>query len=69
MKKLKIVFFFLFQIFYSISSQVVIQNKKFINVLNKTHFSCDDKKILKMKQFNDDFCDCEDGSDENSTIK
>jgi hypothetical protein len=41
---------------------------KQIKVLNKTHFSCDENKILKISAYNDDFCDCEDGSDENSKI-
>jgi hypothetical protein len=39
----------------------------YIKLLNKTHFSCDDEKnILNINKFNDDYCDCLDGSDENS---
>ena len=39
-----------------------------INQINSTHFSCDNnKKIFSLEKFNDDFCDCEDGSDENKT--
>ena len=35
--------------------------------LNSTHFSCDEgSNILSSKKFNDDFCDCQDGADENS---
>ncbi len=41
---------------------------KHIKVLNKTHFSCDENNILKISAYNDDFCDCKDGSDENSKI-
>ena len=40
----------------------------FIHKINSTHFSCDnDTKIFSLEKFNDDFCDCEDGSDENKT--
>ena len=40
----------------------------FINMINSTHFSCDkNTKILPKEKLNDDFCDCEDGSDENKT--
>ena len=40
----------------------------FITVINQTHFACDnDTLILPLTSFNDDFCDCEDGSDENKT--
>ena len=28
---------------------------------------CNDTKIFPLEKFNDDFCDCEDGSDENKT--
>ncbi len=39
----------------------------YIKTLNKTHFYCDnEQKILSINKFNDDFCDCNDGSDENS---
>ena len=35
--------------------------------LNSTHFSCDEgSNIFEIKKFNDDFCDCIDGADENS---
>ena len=40
----------------------------YINKLNSTHFSCDNnQKILSLDKFNDNYCDCEDGSDENQT--
>ena len=43
-------------------------NQIYINKLNSTHFSCDNnKKILSLDKFNDNYCDCEDGSDENQT--
>jgi len=43
------------------------ENYKTINHLNSTHFSCDNgERILDIDRFNDDFCDCKDGSDENS---
>jgi hypothetical protein len=46
----------------------LIQEQLYINQINSTHFSCDNnKKILPLEKFNDDFCDCEDGSDENKT--
>lgn len=32
-----------------------------------THFSCDQGTKIERKMFNDDFCDCEDGSDEPGT--
>ena len=42
--------------------------QKFIKIINTTHFSCDnDKHIFPIKNFNDDYCDCDDGSDENKT--
>lgn len=38
-------------------------------ILNSTHFSCDNgTNILNLKNFNDDFCDCQDGADENSNL-
>lgn len=41
----------------------------FAKIFNSTHFSCDKgNKILDMGKLNDDFCDCQDGSDENSKI-
>ena len=43
-------------------------NQIYINKLNSTHFSCDNnQKILTLDKFNDNYCDCEDGSDENQT--
>ena len=43
-------------------------NQIYINKINATHFSCDNnKKILPIEKFNDNYCDCEDGSDENKT--
>ncbi len=43
------------------------ENLKIALFLNETHFSCDKgQNILDMNKFNDDFCDCKDGSDENS---
>lgn len=40
---------------------------KLATFLNDTHFSCDNgENILDLDKFNDDFCDCKDGSDENS---
>ena len=43
-------------------------NQIYIHKINSTHFSCDDnKKILSIDKFNDNYCDCEDGSDENLT--
>lgn len=45
------------------------ENYKVAIVLNDTHFSCDDgENILDLDKFNDDFCDCRDGSDENSNF-
>lgn len=39
----------------------------YMKQINHTHFSCDDgNNIQPIKHFNDDYCDCEDGSDENS---
>jgi hypothetical protein len=38
-----------------------------INQINRTHFICDTNKTLHMNNFNDDFCDCDDGTDENRT--
>ena len=43
-------------------------NQIYINGINTTHFSCDNgKKILSFEKLNDNYCDCEDGSDENKT--
>ena len=43
-------------------------NQIYINKINSTHFSCDkNKKILPIEKFNDNYSDCEDGSDENKT--
>ena len=43
-------------------------NHIYINTINSTHFSCDNnKKILSFEKLNDNYCDCEDGSDENKT--
>ena len=43
------------------------ENYKVAIFLNETHFSCDHgENILDLDKFNDDFCDCKDGSDENS---
>ena len=43
-------------------------NQIYINKINSTHFSCDqEKKILSLDKLNDNYCDCEDGSDENQT--
>ncbi len=53
-------------ILISLLALVYSTDVKFIKVLNKTHFECDENKILKMSAFNDDYCDCNDGSDENS---
>ena len=40
----------------------------YINKINSTHFVCDNNtKILPLEKFNDNYCDCEDGSDENIT--
>lgn len=45
------------------------ENYKVAIILNDTHFSCDDgENILDLDKFNDDFCDCKDGSDENSIL-
>jgi len=45
-------------------------NHKVAVIVNDTHFICDDgKNILDVDKFNDDFCDCKDGSDENSNFK
>lgn len=36
---------------------------------NSTNFSCDNgSNNLTADKFNDDFCDCEDGADENSNL-
>jgi hypothetical protein len=61
---------FLLIVIFLISYVLLINSNeiKYIKVLNKTHFSCDENKILKMSAYNDDFCDCDDGSDENSRI-
>lgn len=46
------------------------ENYKFAKIFNETHFSCDDgQKIFDLNKFNDDFCDCKDGSDENSKYR
>jgi hypothetical protein len=60
-------YIFIFQIISLIPS-VLLNDQviKYIEVLNKTHFLCDTNKILKLDKFNDDFCDCDDGVDENS---
>ena len=43
-------------------------NQIYINTINSSHFSCDNnKKILSFEKLNDNYCDCEDGSDENKT--
>ena len=43
-------------------------SQKYITKINSSHFSCDNNtKIFPLEKFNDDFCDCEDGSDENKT--
>ncbi len=43
-------------------------NQIYINKINSTHFACDNnQKILSLEKFNDNYCDCEDGSDENTT--
>ena len=40
----------------------------YIHKINSSHFSCDNNtKILPIEKFNDDYCDCIDGSDENLT--
>jgi protein kinase C substrate 80K-H len=36
-------------------------------MIDNTHFICDDNKTLHIENFNDNFCDCEDGQDENKT--
>lgn len=42
-------------------------NLKKLEVVNITHFSCDNgENILSKNKVNDDFCDCVDGTDENS---
>jgi hypothetical protein len=76
------ILFALNQIFYMICDVSIsklkkdvlkeFENYKVAMVLNDSHFSCDDgENILDLDKFNDDFCDCRDGSDENSnfTIK
>ncbi len=65
---MKLIILFLFQFLSSSYSYTNSEEINYIKLLNKTHFSCDENKILKMNQFNDDFCDCEDGSDENSKL-
>jgi hypothetical protein len=47
---------------YVIKTQIIKQ----IKVINQTFFSCDGNKTFSMDKFNDNFCDCDDGSDENS---
>ena len=43
-------------------------NQTFINKINSTHFSCDNGDVvLPLSSLNDDYCDCNDGSDENKT--
>lgn len=43
-------------------------NQIYIKKINSTHFSCDNnQKILSLEKLNDDYCDCQDGSDENTT--
>ena len=51
--------FLLLFIIYSVSSH--------LNQINGTHFICDGNKTLLMNNFNDDYCDCDDGTDENRT--
>jgi len=48
-----------------IKSQLPIEI--FVKNFNNTHFTCDKgNNILDYERLNDDSCDCEDGSDENS---
>ena len=35
--------------------------------VNNTHFICDENRTLHVSNINDNYCDCEDGSDENMT--
>jgi hypothetical protein len=54
-------------LFISISLFIFTNCSYYINMINKTHFDCDQgKNILHINKFNDDFCDCQDGRDENS---
>ena len=53
---------------FNIQQSDLISEQIYIKKLNSTHFTCDNNtKILPLEKFNDDFCDCEDGSDENKT--
>jgi protein kinase C substrate 80K-H len=38
-----------------------------IELTNSTHFNCDTNKTHHIDNLNDNYCDCEDGSDENLT--
>jgi len=61
-------YFKLLLVFFAIDviiSTYIIETPK---LFNKTHFICDDQKILNINKFNDDYCDCVDGSDENSKL-
>ena len=45
-----------------------ISKQTYIKTINSTHFSCDNgQKILSLEKVNDNYCDCDDGSDENTT--
>ena len=53
---------------YSLLEKDFASPQIYIHKINSTHFSCDNNtKIFPLEKFNDNFCDCEDGSDENKT--
>ena len=53
---------------YSLLEKDFASPQIYIHKINSTHFSCDNNtKIFTLEKFNDNFCDCEDGSDENKT--
>ena len=62
------VFSFISKQYREDNAETINLNQIYINKINSTHFSCDNNtKILTIDKFNDDYCDCEDGSDENKT--
>jgi protein kinase C substrate 80K-H len=45
---------------------IALVNADLISI-NSTHFTCDKNRTLHINNINDNYCDCDDGSDENKT--